>query len=349
MAPNQRMRGIVPAELEGERLDRAVARLFPELARAAARRAIDFGACWVNGKRVRRVSQAVSVGDRVAVYPEASERDTGTAAPRIVVLHVDGQIAVVDKPAGLVTAGTLQGDRNSAVTQLEEFLRENGYKRFDVQVVHRLDRAVSGLLVFALNKLAAAQLAPQFRDHSVVRLYWAVLEGAPPGDFGTIDRALRVRPHGTGSKAEVLPPGTVGAQAARSHWAVIERSDTKPGRAVVVARLETGRTHQLRAHLATLIAPIVGDAKYGSMVPNAGRLALHAGLLRFRHPATSGKILGAFGRGGIAKPGGYQPYCLSSNPPQDFWKYTGMSEHAVPHTKDQLTYLLTGERPERGA
>jgi 23S rRNA pseudouridine1911/1915/1917 synthase len=233
------------------------------LSRRKARAVIDIGGVFVDRARVKVAGRPVRAGQLIEVnVGSAIERSVPPLEPEIV--FADDSVIVADKPAGLVTAPTPESDRGDLLDQLSDRYGE-------VYLVHRLDLPTSGLLVFARTRDANKRLGDAFVRHDVDREYRAVAVGevAP----GTVDRPI-------------------GGKRAVTHLGVIE---PLVGATLVSARLETGRSHQIRIHLAGLEHPVAGDHQHGgelsrTFVPRAPRLALHAAMLGFTHPATGERV-----------------------------------------------------------
>lgn len=204
-----------------------------------------------------------------------------TSQPRIV--HADEELAVVDKPAGLVVHGA-PGHRGQTLVDALGDLLGGGEDPQRPGIVHRLDKDTSGLMIVARGPEAHRRLAAQIKAHEVRRTYLALVEGRPRSRTGTIDAAL-----GRDYRApERRAVGGRGPREARTHFTVLE---LLPADALVEARLETGRTHQIRAHFAAIGHPVVGDPRYG----HAGRHGLerqflHSARLGFRHPFTGEEL-----------------------------------------------------------
>ena len=269
------MKFVVPPALAGERLDRALATGLVGLSRTQARVLLDLGAVYVDGARVKIASRPVRAGQRIeAVLGGAFERATkqvGAAArradearlPAFTILHEDDDVLVVEKPPGLLSAPTPEGDRATLLS----LLRRRGDGR--VFLVHRLDLPTSGVLVFARTPAANRTLAAAFARHDVRREYLALVAGVP-------------------AAATMLLDAPIGARPARTHVQVEERIGSLA--ALVRCRLETGRTHQIRIHLHGAGHPVIGDPRFPVRAPlRPPRLALHATLLGFRHPRTGGE------------------------------------------------------------
>lgn len=198
------------------------------------------------------------------------------------VLHEDNHLLVVDKPAGLL----VQGDRSGDATLLEvaaTYLKEKYAKPGNVYVglVHRLDRNVSGVVLLARTSKAAGRLSSQFRDKTVLKTYLAVVEGRPPDRQGELKAWLAAQgdPRGV-TRAENQP--FAGARECLLRFEVV---DSRGGRSLVEVTPITGRRHQIRAQLALIGCPLLGDLKYGASrgLPEH-RIALHAWKLAVRHP-----------------------------------------------------------------
>lgn len=258
-----RARFEVAADEAGLRLDQVVPKHVAGLSRRKARAVIDLGGVFVDRARVKVAGRPVRKGQLIEVnVGGAIDRSEPPPAPEIV--FVDPHVIVADKPAGLVTAPTPESDRGDLLDQLAQRYGE-------VYLVHRLDLPTSGLLVFARTRDANKQLGDAFARHDVDREYRAVAIGAVTPQ--TVDRPIQGRRAVT--YLDVLEP--------------------LAGATLVSARLETGRTHQIRIHLAGLGTPVAGDHQHGgeasrTFTPRAPRLALHAAMLGFAHPATGERV-----------------------------------------------------------
>jgi 23S rRNA pseudouridine1911/1915/1917 synthase len=196
------------------------------------------------------------------------------------ILHEDNHCLAIFKPAGVVCAH-FQGKEETLDRAVKAYLKEKYKKEGNVflGVVHRLDRPVSGVLLFARTSKAAARLAEQFRGGTVEKIYWAVVEGEVGTTAGSLEDWLRKDPD-TG-RVEVVEPGTRGARQALLHF---QKKAAYGGLTLLEIRPQTGRTHQLRVQLAHHGHPIYGDAKYGSIRTFERAIGLHARALTFLHP-----------------------------------------------------------------
>ncbi|HET6148981.1 MAG TPA: RluA family pseudouridine synthase [Polyangia bacterium] len=238
----------VPANLAGQRLDRAIAALASGVSRGEARRLIAAGVVFVDGKRTGIQSRVVRAGERVrweqpAQPPAGEDRHEPGAQPRIVVERPE--LWIVDKPAGMPVEPTRAGSRGT----LQEWLAHHHGPAY---VTHRLDTPTSGLIVVARDRRAQAGLNQLFGAHAIGRRYLAVVTPAPPWERLTMN-------------------GPLDGRAAVTHAAVAARAAAA---AALVVRLETGRTRQIRRHLAGAGFPVVGETAAGERTQV--RLLLHA-------------------------------------------------------------------------
>jgi 23S rRNA pseudouridine1911/1915/1917 synthase len=285
----------VTEELVGARLDAAIARVRAELSRAQIRRLIDAGRITIAGAQAKP-ARRLRLGERVAgrVPPPAPSDVEAEPIPLSIVFE-DAALAVVDKPAGLVVhpaAGRRGGTLVNALLWHCRDLAGVG-DRLRPGIVHRLDRDTSGLLVAAKTDAAHRGLAAQFKAHSIEREYLALVRGAPGRESGTIDAAISRHPSdGKRFTADARLTRSRRSRRAVTHWRVERRLGEFT---LLRVRLETGRTHQIRVHLASAGLPVVGDPVYGGG-RQAGRRfglerqALHAALLGFEHPVTGERL-----------------------------------------------------------
>lgn len=195
------------------------------------------------------------------------------------VLYEDNHLLVLDKPPGMASQGARPGEP-SAVAWAKDYLKKKYAKPGNVfvGVVSRLDRDVSGVLVLARTSKAAARLSEQFRDRTVTKTYWAVVEGTPPSELRCVDRIAADERMG---RMAIVPPDADGGQEAAL---TLRTLNSHGGLSLVEIDLETGRKHQIRLQLASRGWPIVGDRKYGGRRKFAAGIALHARRLALRHP-----------------------------------------------------------------
>jgi 23S rRNA pseudouridine1911/1915/1917 synthase len=266
---------VVSAEQDGERLDVALAAHAGS--RAAAQKLIDGGHVTVDG-RPRQKRYAVRAGETIVLDAPEAEPVADVPDATFAVAFEDEHLLVVDKPAGVVVH---PGHGNPAGTLVQALAGRvaGGDDPERPGVVHRLDRDTSGLLVLAKGDTSHAALQDAIRHREVTREYLALVKGRPPARTGTIDAPLgRDRRKRTRHSSDTDDP-----HEAITHF---ELTEALPDASLLTVRLETGRTHQIRAHLLAIGHPVLGDPEYG--VPYAGlqRQFLHAGRLAFEHPIT---------------------------------------------------------------
>lgn len=283
----------VPEELAGKPLDGAVRALFG-LTWGKARSLVERGKVTVGGDVVVEGERRVRAGAVLELDPArpapARAGDLGSSA----LVHVDAQVVVVRKPSGISTVPFDDAETGTLDERVRAILSKRGSGgRPNLGVVHRIDKETSGLLVFTRTWLAKQSLAQQFREHTVVRRYLAIVHGAPAS---RTFRSHLIADRGDGLRGswEARPrksPRPEG-QLAITHVKLLERRGPA---SLVECRLETGRTHQIRIHLSEAGHPLVGERVYvrnfaGEPV-GAPRLMLHAAVLGFVHPSTGEEVL----------------------------------------------------------
>jgi 23S rRNA pseudouridine1911/1915/1917 synthase len=278
----------IPPTLDGERLDRVLCLIW-DLPRSEATQLIASGAVRLGGRPVVTRARRVVAGQELeVVLPEAKAVTALAGEPGgddLSLVHVDDDVLVVDKPAGLVVhpgAGRSAGTLVQALLGRFPDMAGTGSPERP-GIVHRLDKGTSGLLVVARSPAAYGSLVAQLAARTVDRRYLALAVGTVETDAGVIDA-----PVGRRSTDRTRMAVVAGGRPARTHYRVVTRF-TEPTEATLVeCKLETGRTHQVRVHLAAIGHPVVGDARYGGArqaVPVA-RPFLHAAQLAFDHPTT---------------------------------------------------------------
>jgi 23S rRNA pseudouridine1911/1915/1917 synthase len=297
---------VVAAEEAGSRLDRVLAQRVAELSRSRHKALILAGRVAIDGTTIRDPGHRVNAGGTIRLdLPPPENAEISPENIPLKVVFEDDDLIVIDKPAGLVVhpaAGNWTGTLvNALVAHCGESLSGvGGVKR--PGIVHRLDKDTTGLMVVAKNDQAHLALSRQFADHGrtgpLRRGYLAFVWGGPDRPRGTIDKPIDRHPRARDKMAV-----REGGREAITHWEVLERyqgTDGKTVASLLACRLETGRTHQIRVHLASIGHPLLGDDAYGpgfktkanrlaaeakSALEALGRQALHAYLLTIEHPS----------------------------------------------------------------
>lgn len=273
----------VAAEAAGCRLDKGLALLAPELSRSQIQTLAEKGSILKNGAAAGK-KDTLREGDSIIItLPDPVP--TGTQAENIPleIIYEDDDLLVVNKPKGMVVhpaAGNYTGTLVNALLYHcgDSLSGINGELR--PGIVHRIDRDTSGLIIAAKNNFAHVKLAEQLQDHTLARTYRCIVTGNLREDTGTVNAPIGRCPADRKKMAVVA-----GGRNAVTHWTVLERY---PGVNYVECRLETGRTHQIRVHMAYIGHPILGDTVYGNKkpVPGLQGQCLHAVGLKFIHPRT---------------------------------------------------------------
>jgi len=277
------------ADTSGERLDAFVARAADGLTRSAVQRLIEEGYVNRNGKPAKK-NDKLNIGDEIAVtMPEAKPVDIAPKDIPLEIVYEDEDVLVINKPKGLVVHPAAGHQEDTLVngllfTHADRLSGINGELR--PGIVHRIDKDTSGLLAVAKNDLAHTVLASQLKDHSMARTYEAIVCGSFKEDSGTVDAPIGRHP----TDRKKMCVNERNGKDAVTHWEVVARYR---GYTHVRCRLETGRTHQIRVHMASIGHPILGDTVYGRKKPELGQTSqcLHAGVLCFAHPRDGHPVM----------------------------------------------------------
>jgi 23S rRNA pseudouridine1911/1915/1917 synthase len=300
----------VPDEATGQRLDLFLAQQLGEVSRSRVQLLLQQGSVLVDGKRAKS-SRKVRAGESISILgdPQPPPLHAMAEAIPLEIVFEDQDLAVVNKPAGMMVhagSGATEDARNrgTLVNALLHHLRELSSSSGPLRpgIVHRLDKQTSGLIVVAKNDLAHARLASMFSRRQVRKLYLTLVQGELVQEKGTVNASISrdvVRRTRMTTRRE-------GGRPAVSHWEVLRRIQGPYGRFTLASvRIETGRTHQIRVHMASLGHPVVGDMLYGAsseIVPlpegtkrgvprlSLGRNFLHAAELEFAHPITGERL-----------------------------------------------------------
>ena len=277
------------ADQGGERLDAFLARMGEGLTRSAAQKLIEQGQVLRNGKPGKK-NDKLNPGDIVEyTVPEAKPVDIVATEMPLDIIYEDDDVLVINKPKGLVVHPAAGHQEDTLVNGLlyamgDDLSGINGELR--PGIVHRIDKDTSGLLAVAKNDLAHTMLASQLKDHSMARTYDAIVCGSMKEDSGTVDAPIGRHP--TDRKKMCVTQRN--SKPAITYWEVVTRYK---GYTHIRCKLETGRTHQIRVHMAYIGHPILGDTVYGHKKPELGQSSqcLHAGALCFAHPRDGRPIL----------------------------------------------------------
>ena len=277
------------ADIPGERLDAFLARSVEGLSRSAAQKLIEDALVLRNGKPGKK-NDKLNIGDAISYQiPEPKAVDIAPKEIPLDIVYEDDDLLVINKPKGLVVHPAAGHQDDTLVNGLLYALGDdlsgiNGELR--PGIVHRIDKDTSGLLAVAKNDLAHTVLASQLKDHSMARTYEAIVCGVLKEDSGTVDAPIGRHP----SDRKKMCVTQRNSKPAVTHWEVIRRYR---GYTHIRCKLETGRTHQIRVHMAYIGHPILGDTVYGHKKPELGQSSqcLHAGVLCFAHPKDGHPVM----------------------------------------------------------
>lgn len=278
----------ITAEESGERIDALLARLVPELTRSAAQRLLEEGLVTLGGVPVKKNRRTEPGEVYAALLPEPELPEPEPQDIPLDIVYEDADVVVVNKPRGMVVHpapghpdGTLV---NALLWHCGESLSGVGGERRP-GIVHRIDKDTSGLIIAAKNDYAHLALSAQLADRSLSRVYEAVVRGEFREEAGTVDAPIGRHP----TERKRMAVTERGSRPAVTHWEVIARYR---GWTHIRCRLETGRTHQIRVHMAYIGHPLLGDMVYGAKKPERGLegQCLHARELKFLHPRTGEAI-----------------------------------------------------------
>ena len=280
---------ILYAEVAGERLDAFLARSVEGLTRSSAQRLLEEGHVLRNGKPGKK-NDKLNIGDELRVtIPEPKAVDIAPTQIPLDIVYEDEDLLVINKPKGLVVHPAAGHEDDTLVNGLLYAMGDslsgiNGELR--PGIVHRIDKDTSGLLAVAKNDFAHVMLASQLKDHTMARTYECIVCGGMKEDTGTVDAPIGRHP----SDRKKMCVTQRNSRNAVTHWEVVKRYR---GYTHIRCKLETGRTHQIRVHMAHIGHPILGDRVYGHKKTELGQdsQVLHAGVLCFQHPRDQRPVM----------------------------------------------------------
>ena len=275
---------VIIAQESADRIDALLAQNVPELTRSAAQRLLEAGAVSVDGRAVKKNHKCLA-GERIELsLPETQETELRPQDIPLDIVYEDEDVVVVNKPRGMVV---LPAPGHADATLVNALMYHCGDSLSGIGgekrpgIVHRIDKDTSGLLIAAKNDTAHLHLSAQLSDRSLSRVYEAVVRGNFREDSGTVDAPIGRHP----TDRKKMAVTDKNSRAAVTHWEVIARYR---GYTHIRCRLETGRTHQIRVHMAHIGHPLLGDQVYGAPSPDKGLegQCLHARELKFIHPRS---------------------------------------------------------------
>ena len=279
----------ITAEESGERIDALLTRTLPSLSRSQVQKLLEQGMVTLNGRELKKNFRCSAGEGYEVILPEPAELPLIPQNIPLDVVYEDGDLIVINKPRGLVVHpapghpdGTLV---NALLWHCGDSLSGIGGQRRP-GIVHRIDKDTSGLLIVAKNDFAHQGLSAQLADHSLCREYEALVRGNFKQDCGTVDKPIGRHP----VDRKRMAVTDKNSKPAVTHWQLLA---SYRGYSHILCRLETGRTHQIRVHMASIGHPLLGDFTYGAPSPEKGLegQCLHARRLRFVHPRTGEHIL----------------------------------------------------------
>lgn len=265
---------------KGTRLDKYVSEIYPELSRTRAQKLIAEGHITVNGG-LEKASYRTDTGDVLRIeIPSSTPSHLVSEDIDIAIMYKDQDIIVVDKPAGLTVHPSPTQRSHTLINALLPHLVDMSGESERPGIVHRLDKDTSGVMVIARNPTAHENLAAQFKQHSVKKIYLALVRGRMTPEQGVIEAPVG---RDTGDRKKMAVTGASRGRHALTRYRVVRHLGDYT---LLEVMPQTGRTHQIRVHLAAIGFPVFGDTTYGGKSPLLPRQFLHAHKLGFKHPAT---------------------------------------------------------------
>lgn len=254
--------------------------------RSAVKAYLTRGQVTVNGQSTTAFDYPVHKGDRIMIHDKGImvKKRGGEKDTRVKIVFEDDWLIVVDKRSGVLSMSTGRPGETTAYSLLSDYVKRVYCKDSKIFIVHRIDRETSGLIIFSKDEKTKHALQENWNSSVLERKYCAILEGRPPENQGTVHSWLSENPK---SLKVTSSPTDDGGKESVTHYRVLSHGKHY---SLVEFELETGRKHQIRVHSALLGCPVTGDRRYGAADNPAGRIALHARSIVFRHPVT-GKVM----------------------------------------------------------
>ena len=254
--------------------------------RSAVKAYLTRGQVTVNGQSTTAFDYPVHNGDRIMIHDKGImvKKRGGEKDTRVKIVFEDDWLIVVDKRSGVLSMSTGRPGETTAYSLLSDYVKRVYGKDSKIFIVHRIDRETSGLIIFSKDEKTKHALQENWNSSVLERKYCAILEGRPPENQGTVHSWLSENPK---SLKVTSSPTDDGGKESVTHYRVLSHGKHY---SLVEFELETGRKHQIRVHSALLGCPVTGDRRYGAADNPAGRIALHARSIVFRHPVT-GKVM----------------------------------------------------------
>ena len=254
--------------------------------RSAVKAYLTRGQVTVNGQSTTAFDYPVHKGDRIMIHDKGImvKKRGGEKDTRVKIVFEDDWLIVVDKRSGVLSMSTGRPGETTAYSLLSDYVKRVYGKDSKIFIVHRIDRETSGLIIFSKDEKTKHALQENWNSSVLERKYCAILEGRPPENQGTVHSWLSENPK---SLKVTSSPTDDGGKESVTHYRVLSHGKHY---SLVEFELETGRKHQIRVHSALLGCPVTGDRRYGAADTPAGRIALHARSIVFRHPVT-GKVM----------------------------------------------------------
>ena len=271
-------------------VEETLLKLLDSSTKTAVRKLVKYRRVLVDGAAISRTDMRLNEGQQIEIVREGrdsgkktfSGRMLGGKRPPFIILMEDEHIIIVDKPAGVLSIATDKEKLKTLYRKVSDYVKASNEEKKPIFIVHRLDKDVSGVMIFAKDPTTKRTLQDNWAG--AVKVYRAVVAGSPPQKEGTITSWLC---ENSAHNVYACKQGTEGAEKAITHYKMLK---SVGGKSVMEIKIETGKKHQIRVHMASLGCPIVGDKLYGTRVSGLSGIALHAITLEFEHPVTAERV-----------------------------------------------------------